>query len=165
MGGMVTQQSITNVSYQRPSTLQDVAVVADNMRQEDIDECKAQSGDCPKGSMLYCYFKSDPCMTMISRNGYVMGMWGVVPETETAGRIWMLGCNRMVDDKKDREWFLEEGKRSLARIQKRYPVLVNVVDARNKVHVRWIRWMGFTFIRKHPQWGPEGRLFYEFVRI
>ena len=69
MGGMVTQQSITNVSYQRPSTLQDVAVVADNMRQEDIDECKAQSGACPKGSMLYCYFKSDPCMTMISRNG------------------------------------------------------------------------------------------------
>jgi len=28
-----------------------------------------------------------------------------------------------------------------------------------------LKYMGFTFIRKHPDWGPESRLFYEFVRI
>jgi len=104
-------------------------------------------------------------MTMISRHGYEMGMWGVVPETKTAGRIWMLGCQSMMDDSSDRRTFLRESKRELIKVHEQYPVLFNVVDARNKVHIRWLQWMGFTFIQKHPQWGPEGRLFYEFVRI
>jgi hypothetical protein len=33
------------------------------------------------------------------------------------------------------------------------------------VHIRWLRWMGFTFIKSHPKYGAEGRLFLEFVRI
>jgi hypothetical protein len=33
------------------------------------------------------------------------------------------------------------------------------------VHIKWLRWMGFTFIASHPNFGTEGRLFYEFARI
>jgi len=77
----------------------------------------------------------------------------------------MLGCQSMLDDHGDRRTFLKESKAQLAKLHEQYPVLFNVVDARNEVHVRWLRYMGFTFIRKHPNWGPEGRLFYEFVRI
>jgi hypothetical protein len=33
------------------------------------------------------------------------------------------------------------------------------------VHIKWLRWMGFTFISSHPKFGTEGRLFLEFVRI
>jgi hypothetical protein len=28
-----------------------------------------------------------------------------------------------------------------------------------------LRWMGFTFIKSHPKYGTESRLFLEFVRI
>ena len=162
MGGMATLKSET---YVRPAVLQDAALVADGMRQEDIDEVQAQSGCSPRGGLLYCYFMSKPCMTMVSRHGEPVTMWGVVPEGETAGRIWMLGRQAMLEDSSDKHYFLRESKIQLEKLHEQYPVLFNVVDARNEVHVRWIQWMGFTFIRKHPQWGPEGRLFYEFVRI
>lgn len=102
---------------------------------------------------------------MISRHGYPMGMWGVIRESETSGRIWMLGCQSMLDDKRDKRTFLRQSKLELIKVLEQYPVLFNVVDARNEIHVRWLQWMGFTFIQKHPEWGPEGRLFYEFVRI
>ena len=166
MGGMDTHQITTHVkAYQRPSTLYDASAVAEGMRKEDVEECKAQSGACAKGTLLYCYMMSNPCMTMVSRHGYPMGMWGVIPETKISGRIWMLGCQSMLEDSSDKRTFLRESKIELDRLHKQYPVLFNVVDARNEIHVRWIQWMGFTFIQKHPNWGPEGRLFYEFVRI
>jgi hypothetical protein len=71
----------------------------------------------------------------------------------------------MVDDSLDKRWFLRKSKEVLAEMQKKYPLLFNVVDARNEVHVKWIGWLGFTFVKKHLNWGPEGRMFYEFVRI
>jgi len=135
------------------------------MREEDVAEVKAQSGQSPREAMLYCFMLSNPCMAMVGRKGNVVGVWGVVPQGHMAGRIWMLGCQSMLDDNGDRRTFLKESKLQLAKLHEQYPVLFNVVDARNEVHVRWLRYMGFTFIRKHPNWGPEGRLFYEFVRI
>tara|TARA_B100000287_G_scaffold408067_1_gene434070 strand:- start:357 stop:818 length:462 start_codon:yes stop_codon:yes gene_type:complete len=149
----------------RPSLLSDVPVVAENMRKEDVDEVKAHTGGCPKGSLLYAYFMSKPCLTVISRHGHLMAMGGVVPEGENIGRIWLLGCQSMFDDSIDKRWFLRKSKEKLAEMQSLYPLLFNMVDARNEVHVNWIRWLGFTFIKKHLEWGPEQMMFYEFVRI
>jgi len=92
-------------------------------------------------------------------------MWGAIPEGLSSGRIWLLGRQAMLDDMSDKHYFLRESKVQLAKLHEQYSVLFNVVDARNKIHIRWIQWMGFTFIREHPQWGPESRLFYEFVKI
>ena len=161
MGGMVTQQ---NVPHVRPSCIKDVAIVADNLRKEDAAECKAQSGSSPRESLLYCYFMSKPCMTIVSAKGNPLGMYGTVQEGVT-GRIWLLGCEAMIEELGNNYLFLRESKRQLAKLQEQFPILFNLVDARNEVHVRWIQWLGFTFIHKHPQWGPEGRLFYEFVKI
>ena len=149
----------------RPSILTDVSVVAENMRKEDVDEVRAQTGACPKGGLLYAYFMSKPCLTVVSRHGHLMAMGGVVPEGENIGRIWLLGCQSMVDDSIDRRWFLRKSKEKLAEMQSLYPLLFNMVDARNEVHVKWIDWLGFTFIKKHLNWGPERQMFYEFVRI
>ena len=149
----------------RPSLLTDVAVVAENMRKEDVAEVKAQTGACPKGGLLYAYFMSKPCLTVVSRHGHLMAMGGVVPEGKNMGRIWLLGCQSMVDDSIDRRWFLRKSKEKLAEMQSLYPLLFNMVDARNEVHVKWIDWLGFTFIKKHLNWGPERQMFYEFVRI
>ena len=163
---MAAEQSTANLTeaYQRRSTIADVRYLADNMRQRDVEEISAQSGHTPEQCLLYCFFASKPCMTMVSRHGHVMGMWGVVPEGQ-GGRIWMLGTEGMVADKLDRRVFLRKSKEQLALLFNHYSVLFNVVDARNVVHVRWIRHMGFTFLAKHAEWGPERRLFYEFVRI
>jgi len=167
MGRVVSNpsQSPVKTGYQRPATPADIAFVADDMRPEDVAEVKAQSGATPRDALLYCLLKSKPCMAMVGRHGSVVGVWGVIPENETAGRVWMLGRQAMLDDAGDRRTFLRQSRIELAKLQAQYPVLFNVVDARNEVHVRWLRYMGFTFICKHPNWGPEGRLFYEFVRV
>ena len=152
-------------SYLRPSKLEDLESLAKNLREEDAREITAQSGASPKGGLIYSYFMSKLCLTTISRHGHVMSMGGVVPEGQDAGRIWLLGCQSMFDDGIDKRWFLRESKKTLAIMQNKYPVLFNIVDARNELHVKWIQWLGFTFIKKHLHWGPENRLFYEFVRI
>ena len=152
-------------SHLRPSKLEDLESLSKNLREEDAREITAQSGASPKGGLLYSYFMSKPCLTTISRHCHVMSMGGVVPDGKTAGRIWLLGCKAMFDDGIDKRWFLRESKKTLAIMQNKYPVLFNMVDARNEVHVKWIQWLGFTFIKKHLHWGPENRLFYEFVRI
>ena len=94
-----------------------------------------------------------------------MGMYGVIPEREGVGRIWMLGRNEMTVDKLDKITFLRQAKIELEKLRDKYQVLFNVMDVRNKVHLDWIRWMGFTVIKEHPKWGYEGRPLYEFVRI
>ena len=145
--------------------VKDILPVANKMRQEDADEVRAGSGQTPAEALLYCFFKGDPCMTMVGRRGRPMGMWGVVPQEEDLGRIWLLGTDEMVDDPINRLRFLREARGYLAEVGGRYRVLFNYADARNAIHVKWLRWMGFTFIAEHPNYGHEGRSFLEFVRM
>jgi hypothetical protein len=49
--------------------------------------------------------------------------------------------------------------------QRRFPLLHNFTDARNVVHHRWLRWLGFNFIARHERYGAAGLPFLEFVRI
>ena len=168
MGGMVTITIKTTLKHAvsiRPSVIQDVIDVAEGMRSEDKAEVYALSGDTPKGGLLCCYLASKPCITMTSRHGYLLGMYGVIPERDGVGRIWMLGREEMTKDKIDKLSFLKQAKIQIEKLNKKYKVLFNQVDARNQIHIDWIRWMGFTIIKRHSKWGFEGRPFYEFVRI
>lgn len=135
------------------------------MREEDVAEVRAQSGATPGQALLLAYLRSELCMSMISRHGNVIGMWGVVPEGDKVGRIWMLGTQAMLDDSQDRRTFLRQSKDMLRELHHRFALLFNEVDARNTVHIRWLRWMGFTFVRYRPNYGAEGRAFYEFCKV
>ena len=164
---MVTQQSKTNIGkfHWRKSTPNDIVEVAENMRQEDIEECFAHSGSSPVQSLFECFFTSNPCMTMISRHGNPMGMWGIIKQPNKSGQVWMLGCKNMLEDSRDKREFLRQSRIELKKLHKEFPVLFNYIDARNTVHLRWLTFMGFTIIRKHETFGYEGRPFYEFVKI
>ena len=163
---MATHQSKTAIGkfHWRKSILSDVMTVAANMRQEDKEEIFAYSGTLPKEQMFYCFFSSKPCMTMVGRKGNIMGMYGVVPCSPKVGRIWMLGHKSMTSDYKDVRAFLRNSPIELEKFHCNYPLLYNYVDARNETHIKWIKWMGFSIIKKHATFGVEGRTFYEFVK-
>lgn len=168
MGGLVSLPSPAPVRlYTRPSVPADILVVADNMRQADRDEVKAGLGCDPRETLAYCFFLGKPCMTVVGRSGEPVALWGVVPDGKypEAGRIWLLGTDDLVEDSANRVRFLKESKKELALIETQYQVLFNFMDARNVVHRRWLRWMGFTFIAEHPNYGAEGRLFLEFCKV
>ena len=163
---MVSLQSSPPVTaHCRRTQPSDIRIVADSMRAEDVAEVKAHSGLDPDQALLLSYFHSEPCLSIVSRHGDVIGMWGVVPQEDRTGRIWMLGTDAMLDDLQDRRTFLRQSKEVLRELHHQFILLFNEVDARNTVHIRWLRWMGFTFVRYRPNYGTEGRPFYEFCKV
>lgn len=91
-------------------------------------------------------------------------MFGCVPVDETSGSVWLLGSDDLTQPPL-RKQFLAEGRVWLNQLHAFRPLLFNFVDARNTVHIRWLRWMGFTFLRLHPEYGVERRPFWEFARL
>ena len=166
MGRMVsrTREKVIKL-FSRPATIDDVAYIAARMRKEDREECFANAGSSPIQSLFEGYFTSKPCMTAISRHGYPMAMYGVSRVSDMSASIWMLGCENMLKDTRDKYEFLRQSRIELKKLQKLYPVLFNYIDARNTVHLRWLLYMGFTIIKKHEVFGYEGLPFYEFVKI
>jgi hypothetical protein len=55
--------------------------------------------------------------------------------------------------------------RWLHRLHKLYPLLGNHVDIRNTKHTKWLKRMGFSFLRVLPEYGVERRPFIEFARL
>lgn len=154
-----------SAAYTRKSIAKDIAVVAANMRKADVAEIKAGSGETPATALLYCFMASGPCMTICRKDGTPVAMWGAVPAGNGVGRVWLLGTDQLVLNKGIRVQFLRHAKACMREVLSGYRVLCNCVDARNKVHIRWIRWMGFTFVAQHPNYGAEGRLFLEFCQV
>ncbi len=166
VGGLLLleNQSPVIVGYTRKSRASDIPLVADNMRQADIEELRAGDGATPREALLYCLLHGRPCMTICKGDDTPVAMWGVVPAGHPVGRVWMLGTDELVQNSRLRLRFLREVKQHFSVLDRQYAVLWNCVDARNTVHVRWIKWMGFTFIAQRPNYGAEGRLFLEFCK-
>ena len=61
--------------------------------------------------------------------------------------------------------FLRGSRKWVEETNNKYPLLFNAVDADYKVAIKWLRFVGFTFIKKHERWGVGNKPFLEFVRI
>jgi len=147
-----------------PTTVGDVEYIAPRLRQADRDECLASIGKEPLGILQQSLNLGDITLTLRAPTGERVGVCGVVPSTAIpeAGVVWMVATD---DIYQHQITFLRNSKRALQYLSEDYLVLYNCVDARNSVHIKWLKWMGFTFINKHENYGAEKRLFYEFVRI
>jgi hypothetical protein len=150
------------MEYVRESLVGDVSKLAPVMRQADIDEVKAASGHSPEVALLMGMCHSRPAYTFLDPEGNVAGMFGVVPSTEISGAVWMLGGTSV---ERYPITFLKNCRKWTDHLNELYPVLFNVVDERNELHIKWLKWMGFSFINKHEAYGVEQRPFYEFVRV
>ena len=49
-----------NTPHTRPTRVSDIPYVAEFMRDEDVAEVRAQSGQTPQLSLLHSFFKGDP---------------------------------------------------------------------------------------------------------
>lgn len=130
--------------------------LAANLRQEDIDEIEANSGKSPYEAIS----------EGIKHSEHSWVIWSVEPLMTFGvmhdGRIWAVGSDLI---KKHWRPFLRHSRTVIERLQSHYPILHNTVDARNKVHIRWLKWLDFKFIKLHPKAGVAEIPFWEFVRI
>jgi hypothetical protein len=145
----------------RKSIVPDIHEVAQTMRPEDVAEVYAGSGDSPHKALVKGYLHSTECFTLVK--GGKLGMFGYVKaKDEPCAAVWMLASTNLLKHK----WaFLRQSREWVDYMQAQSPVLFNCVDQRNEVHISWLDWLGFRFVRTIPQYGHQKLPFIEFVRI
>ena len=140
--------------YIHPITLEAALEVASNLRPEDRREVEEGHGYDP---IEYAKFIAQEGSTVYFTvpNGKTAGMAGVGPE----GAIWMI-CTEAI--KEYPHTFARESKRFVE--SRTEPLLWNVADRRNTVHLKLLKFLGFKFLRelKH---GPNQLSFIEFCRV
>lgn len=154
--------------YPRPATVDDISWMSSRLRIADILEVKAAAGLDPWGALRDSYNNSSCRMVGADEKDRPVCMGGVVPahfhwtSTPLSAVVWMLATTDLEHHQMS---FLRQSKVWLEKWHQDYPVLFNCVDERNELHIKWLRWLGFVFIRRHPEWGFEKRPFLEFVRL
>tara|TARA_B100000795_G_C22698922_1_gene398789 strand:- start:71 stop:529 length:459 start_codon:yes stop_codon:yes gene_type:complete len=148
------------MAHYREATRQDVEELSEKMRKADAEEVMASSGLTPIQALTKG-FELSKGLSIIHKDELI-GMFGVAEVGEDIGSPWMLGSDKIPEIKKD---LLTQALDWVIRTNKEYPLLVNYVDVRNKVAIRWLKFLGFSFVRKIPYYGVGRVPFYEFVRI
>lgn len=139
--------------YIRPLTVQAAYEVACNLRPEDLRECVEGHGLDPK-IWLPISAKTGDSVYFRVPDGTLAGCAGV----EDDGSIWML-CTPAVE--RFPVTFAREAKRYVD--SRKEKLLWNIVDKRNKVHLKLLRFLGFKFLRELT-YGPNNITFIEFCR-
>ena len=140
--------------YIHPLTREAAFEVASNLLPEDHREVEEGHGHDPKVILPLTYDMGDSVYFRVP-NGELAGIAGVHGE----GQIWMLCTPAIL---KYPMTFAREAKRYVESRQEK--LLWNIVDKRNTVHIKLLRFLGFKFLRelKH---GPIQLTFIEFCRV
>ena len=147
----------------RTSTEDDIKYVAKHLRKADKQELKALVGIDPYVALYMSAINSVEPMTW-EFDGKPVMMWGACPLDETTGKAWAVGTDDIF--KKDAKATFKRGcRKQLDKLHDNFELLVNVIDARNELHLQWLKDMDFKVIRKIDEMGVEQRPFYEFARI
>ncbi len=123
------------------------------------------SGNDPLQSLLVGVREGTDTLTIVGDDGEVIGMFGIHHHPafgEEQACVWMMSSPSLLKIKNE---FIRKTPEYLGMFHRQYPLLWNLVDARNEVHVRWLKRTGFVFLKRHDNFGPEQRTFFEFVRI
>lgn len=152
------------MSYATPTIPDHLKVLAATMREADRVELAASSGSSPLEALEEGYVHSPKCMTILTDQGDVVGIFGVAPNSmdRLIGHPWMLASDHLDSI---RMTFLRQSKMYLDGLGGGYQLLMNCCDKRNLVHIKWLRWLGFSFIKEHPEYGVGRVPFLEFVKI
>lgn len=90
-------------------------------------------------------------------------LFGIAPtESPIAAQIWCVGTD---DISVLSVGFLKTSVAYVNAFQEKYPILMNSVDCRNTVHIRYLEWLKFKFIRIIPTYGVGRLPFIEFCRV
>lgn len=148
----------------RPATLDDVRYLAPRLRRADKDEILAVTGAPAPLVLPECFRLSRSAWTCTGFSGEPVGLIGVqdvegIPEL---GWVWALFTDII---ERHPFTFLRASQQFNDIVHQHHPIITNLVDERNTVHIRWLRWMGFSFLRRIERWGAEGRPFIEFGKL
>ena len=141
----------------RKTILEDLDYLAPRLRFEDKREILDGTGLNPYQALTASFNCSDISLTIVDTKNIPVGIFGVSAD----GAIWLLATPEI---KRIRFSFLRESRKVVNLLNKKYKILWNYVDCRNDLHLRWLKWCGFSFLRKINH-GVNQKPFYEFIKI
>lgn len=142
--------------YVRQSTLEDVFKLAPVMRQADKEEIWASHHICPFCALVYGFYTSEPCFSLMLDNEPV-AMFGA-SKAGDYGAVWLLGSDKI---RKIGKFFVQHSVIYIELMLQKYNRLANLVDARNKQSLKWLQMCGAMIDEAKPH-GVEQRLFHRF---
>ena len=140
--------------YIHPITTEAAYQVASNLRPDDYREVTEGHGHDPLISLPLAVQHGDNVYFNVP-NGELAGAAGV----QEGGSIWMLTTPAI---HKYPVTFAREAKRFIE--SRTEPLLWNIVDKRNTVHLKLLQFLGFRFLREVIH-GPNNLTFIEFCRV
>ena len=145
------------------ASIGDAEVLAPKLRKPDLAEIQAATGEKPLKILKESITGSKECYTVWSLDEtLIYGAFGAAPLKDKTGLIWFLGSDDLFNSNKVS--FLRNSHIWVDKLMENYDVLLNVVDCRNKVHIRWLKWLGFTFTEVIEEFGYEQRPFIQFFK-
>lgn len=150
------------VARVRPARTEDASALAPRLRKADLQEIEAGSARTPEDALRHALEVSRAAYAVETASGEVVALFGVADTHEPKlGAVWLLGSEQI---KTIRLAFLRHSKKWLNQLSSDFQLLGNFVDARNELHIEWLRWLGFRFLRRAPI-GRNGEMFVEFVKL
>lgn len=149
---------MTKVLVKR-ATAEDVEEVIRNIRDADRLEIESATGK-PYDEVL----RGLPKLCDEMWAGFADGKCGVLfgfqkPTFVSEHTVAWLISTKMVDA--EAITFIRNSKKVFGLMCKGHEYLFNFVDSRNKLAIRWLKWLGFTIYDPEP-YGARGELFHKF---
>jgi len=146
------------VKFLQPTT-ELIQVIADDMRQADIDEIWASNHQTPADALLEGFEISDYSV-VITVDDEPCVMLGLVIHDILAGTgvVWLLGTNAALKHKRH---FITQVPNIIDEMLDICPKLFNYVHIDNEVSIRWLKRIRFTFDKPAP-YGYDRELFHKF---
>lgn len=146
---------MTSQGAVRAASRNDVMALRYSLRTADLVELQAHKIS-PEEALLNGHKHSLPHAFTVTVDNRPAAMFGVVPVTDSEfGAIWFLGSKLI---HKIKLQFLRESRTWLDTLSQDYQLLFNDVHHDNKLHIRWLKWLGFSFLHYEAP-------FIEFVKI
>lgn len=128
------------------------------MREADIAETRAVQGIAPNAALVNCVKESGNAIGTFV-DGELILVHGLGELSRDVGIPWALGTDAIEEHGL---YLCKYAKKVVDRMLLDYPILMNYVDTRNKVHLRWLKWMGFIFPDQYRNFsGTPFALFYK----
>jgi hypothetical protein len=140
----------------RGCEINDISYLSNNLRKSDINELYAASGNDAFTSVFAGAMSAD-YLKVATKNNKPFMIFGTSPN----GSVWMVGTHVLEQFTIP---FLRLNKQYVKELHIKHKLLWNYTDVRNHVHHKWLKWLGFVFIRRCP-YGPFKKDFYEFAKL
>lgn len=144
----------------REATQEDIELILNYARQENIDELQLVDNLDLRTALVGSLGQSTEAYVAVIDGDPVCAFGVVETDHPGVGRPWMVGTSTI---DKHGVAFLRASRAVIAELAARWPLLVNVADARNTRGLRWLRFMGFTIHEPEPM-GQHNLMFHRFEK-